>query len=127
FSKYLTRGQPQLSWLRQHGALLSLLLIGIPLVGYNLAYEPFWQDELSSFYAAQGVMLHGLPFFPSGFLYEKAELYSYLLAVWRFVFGDQGSILRLVSALEYLVSIPLLYWIGSYFFERRIALRSEER
>jgi 4-amino-4-deoxy-L-arabinose transferase-like glycosyltransferase len=110
------------AWLRLHWAIIPLVLIAIPLICYNLAYEPYWQDELSSFYAAQGVLTHGLPFFPSGFLYEKAELYSYLLAVWTLLFGDQGGIPRLISAIEYIVSIPLLYVVGCTFFERRIAL-----
>jgi hypothetical protein len=104
-----------------HWPLLPLLLLAIPLICYNLAYEPYWQDELSSYYAALGVLRHGLPLFPSGFLYEKAELYSYLLALWIRLCGDQSGVLRLISAVEYLACIPLLYCVGCAFFDRRIA------
>jgi 4-amino-4-deoxy-L-arabinose transferase-like glycosyltransferase len=109
-------------WLSRHWPLLPLLLLAIPLICYNLAYEPYWQDELSSYYAALGVLSHGLPFFPSGFLYEKAEFYSYVLALWIRLCGDQGGVLRFISALEYLACIPLLYGVGCAFFDRRIAL-----
>jgi 4-amino-4-deoxy-L-arabinose transferase-like glycosyltransferase len=111
-----------LSELHTHHAIVFLVLLAMPLIAYSLSYEPYWQDELSSYYAARGVLAQGLPFFPSGFLYMKAELYSYLLAGWIHLFGDHGSNLRVISALEYIVSIPLLYAVGCYFFERRIAL-----
>ncbi len=99
-----------------------IVLLAAPLVFYNLAYEPFWQDELSSYYAAQGILAHALPFFPSGFLYAKAELYSYLLALWLKLFGNQPEATRAISATEYLLSLPLLYHTGRYFCGRRVAL-----
>ncbi len=107
-------------WFYHHWIVIPLILSALPLAFYNLSYEPYWQDELSSYYAAHGILAHGLPFFPSGFLYEKAELYSYFLALWTALFGD--SAVRFISAIEYIVSIPLLYFVGCYFFSRRIAL-----
>ncbi len=107
-------------WIQRHWAIILLTLIALPLAFYGLAYEPYWQDELASYYAARGILAHGFPVFPSGFLYEKAELYSYLLAAWIAIFGASGA--RYISAIEYIVSIPLLYFVGCYFFNRRIAL-----
>jgi 4-amino-4-deoxy-L-arabinose transferase-like glycosyltransferase len=107
-------------WIQRHRAIMLLTLIALPLAFYGLAYEPYWQDELASYYAARGILAHGFPVFPSGFLYEKAELYSYLLAVWIAIFGASGA--RYISAIEYIVSIPLLYFVGCYFFNRRVAL-----
>ncbi len=104
----------------RHWMLLPLIFISLPLSWYNLSYEPLWQDELSSYYAAQGVLAHGFPFFPSGFLYEKAELYSYVLALWTAFFGNADG--RFISVIEYVVSVPLLYFVGCYFFRRRVAL-----
>src|SRR6266516_8090608 len=40
------------------------------------------------------------------------------------IFGDQNGMPRLVSMLEYLISLPLFYGVGCYFFDRRIALLS---
>ncbi|MBV9258661.1 MAG: glycosyltransferase family 39 protein, partial [Ktedonobacteraceae bacterium] len=104
----------------RHWMLLPLILISVPLSCYGLSYEPRWQDELSSYYAAHGVLAHGFPFFPSGFLYEKAELYSYVLALWTAVLGNADG--RFISVIEYIVSIPLLYFVGCSFFRRRVAL-----
>ncbi len=113
---------PILHKLRRHWLLILIMLIAIPLVTYNLAYDPYWQDELTSYYAAKGILAHGLPILPSGFLYAKGELYSYALALNLLVFGDSAGVPRLFSAVEYLVSIPVLYMVGCYFFKRRVAL-----
>ena len=104
----------------RHWIVLPLVLISLPLSCYDLSYEPRWQDELSSYYAAHGVLAHGFPFFPSGFLYEKAELYSYVLALWTAFFGNSNG--RFISVIEYIVSVPLFYVVGCYFFRRRVAL-----
>jgi len=108
--------------LRKHWLLIPIVLIAIPLVTYNLAYDPYWQDELTSYYAARGILAHGLPILPSGFLYMKGELYSYALALNLLIFGDQAGVPRVFSTLEYLASIPALYGVGCYFFNRRVAL-----
>ena len=108
--------------LRLHWPVVVLFLLAIPLISYNLSYEPMWQDELSSYYTAKGILAHGLPLFPSGFFYAKAELHSYLLALWMLIFGDSVGAARMLSVVEYLISIPLLYAVGCYFFERRVAL-----
>jgi len=108
--------------LRRHWMLALIMGVAALFLCYDLTYEPMWQDELSSYYAARGILMHGLPLFPSGFLYEKAELYSYLLAAWTLLFGDQGSAARLISALECILGIPLLYRIGCYFFDRYVSL-----
>ncbi|WP_069803809.1 glycosyltransferase family 39 protein [Thermogemmatispora onikobensis] len=102
-------------------AMLPLLAIAVLFSGYQLSYEPYWQDELSSYYAARGILTTGWPSFPSGFLYTKAELYSYLLAGWSLLFGDRPEITRAISVGEYLLCLPLLYLAGCYFFSRRVA------
>lgn len=111
-----------LNALRKYWPLILIMLIAIPLVTYNLAYDPYWQDELTSYYAAKGILAHGLPILPSGFLYAKGELYSYALALNLLLFGDQAGVPRIFSAVEYLVSIPVLYGVGCSFFQRRVAL-----
>jgi len=108
--------------LREHWVMVGICLVALPMISYNLGYEPYWQDELTSFFAAKGVLAHGLPVLSSGFLYPKGELYSYLLALSMLIFGDHGAGPRVLSVLEYLVSLPLFYAIGCYFFEKRIAL-----
>ena len=111
-----------LSWLRTHWPVLVLTVIGCLLIIPILAYEPLWQDELVSFYVAKNSIAHGFPMMPTGFIYPKAELFHYMLGLIMLVFGDQVSVARSLSAVEYIASIPLLYFIGSYFFGRRIGL-----
>ncbi len=111
-----------LLWLHDNWALVVLVLIAIPLSCYNLTYEPYWQDELSSYFASRGILAHGLPFFPSGFLYPKSELYSYILALWTTIFGQSNGIPRAISVIEYLLSLPLIYFAGRSFFNKRVAL-----
>ncbi len=118
---HLLKSRPAL-FLREHWALVAIFLLALPLISYGLPYEPYWQDELTSYFAARGVLAHGLPMMPSGFLYPKGELYTYFLALSMLIFGDQGGALRIPSVLEYLVSIPLFYATACYFFEKRIAI-----
>ena len=117
-----TRKERLVRWLRLNWGLLPILLLAIPMACYNLAYEPFWQDELSSYYAARNIMLHGFPAFPSGFLYPKGELFSYILALVMSIFGTNSAIVpRTISLFWYLLSLPLLYFCGQKFFNRRVA------
>jgi hypothetical protein len=118
----ITLSKQCLLWLYDHWVLLLIILASIPLICYNLNYEPYWQDELTSYYAAKGVLLHGLPLLPSGFLYAKGELYSYLLALSIAIFGEQNGALRLVSVAAYLFSLPLFYKVATYLFDKRVAL-----
>jgi hypothetical protein len=34
-----------LAWLPTHWALIPVILMAIPMITFNLSYEPFWQDE----------------------------------------------------------------------------------
>lgn len=109
-------------WQRVHWGLVVIVILAIPLICYNLPYEPYWQDELTSYYAAKGILAHGIPVMPSGFLYAKGELYSYVLALSMKIFGEANGALRLPSIIEYLVSLPIFYGVTCYFFNRRVAL-----
>jgi len=120
--RLLERVQSLLAKLRTHWPLVLLMLLAIPLICYDLSYEPYWQDELTSYFAAKGILAHGLPLLSSGFLYPKGELYSYLLALSMALVGEQHGLLRIISVLAYLISLPLFYRMSSAFFDRKIAL-----
>ncbi len=109
------------SWLAIHWLFVLIVLLAIPLIFYNLSYEPYWQDELTSYLVAKSILKTGLPYLPSGFLYPKSELFSYILALVMAVFGDQPGTVRAISATEYVLCLPLIYYVGNYFFERRVA------
>jgi hypothetical protein len=122
FSKASAMRHRILEWPRTHWGLVVIVILAVPLICYNLSYEPYWQDELTSYFAAKGILAHGIPVMPSGFLYPKGELYSYVLAISIKIFGEANGALRLPSVIEYLVSLPIFYGVACYFFDRRIAL-----
>lgn len=126
-SKQETRGRFALfhhvpRWLRMHWPILLLILLTVPFVFYDLGYEAYWQDELVSYLVARSIQHIGLPMLPSGFVYPKGELYSYLLALFMSIFGDRAGAPRAISGVEYLLTLALLYRVGCYFFDRRVAL-----
>jgi uncharacterized membrane protein len=103
-------------------AVIVLTLVGFAMASYDLSYEPFWQDEVTSVYAAQGILQNGIPHMISGFIYPKGELFSYMLALVMALFGNNPDALRMLSVVEYTISLPLTYFIGRYFFGRRVGL-----
>ncbi len=107
--------------LAAHWAIIPVILLAIPMIAYGLGYEPYWQDEISSYNAALGIMQHGYPVFTSGFVYPKAELFSYAMAAWMFLFGTANPMPRMLSMFEYIAGIPVLYAIGCSLFNKRIA------
>jgi 4-amino-4-deoxy-L-arabinose transferase-like glycosyltransferase len=108
------------SWFRRHWTVLPLVIVASVLVFPSLQYEPYWQDELATYFAAKGSIAHGFPQMITGFIYPKAELFHYMLGMVMVIFGDQNGIPRLLTTIEYLVTIPLLYAIGTRFFNRRV-------
>jgi len=99
------------------------MVLAIPMACYHISYEPFWQDELSSYYASLYIMSHGYPAFPSGFIYPKGELFSYIMAVLMSIFGTGGKLVpRCISTTEYLASLPIYYILGQKLTNRKIAL-----
>lgn len=100
----------------------ALTLLGLYMVTYQLGYETYWQDELTSIYAAEGVLQRGYPNLLSGFIYPKAELFHYMLAPILGIFGSGPLAGRALSAVEYVVMLPLVYLIARAFVGRRAAL-----
>lgn len=72
---------------------------------YRIDYEPFWQDELYTLMAGQGIRQHVVPEWPSGFLYWKAEFYDILVAGVGRVFGDTTSVLRMMSVVFFVATV----------------------
>lgn len=103
-------------------AVAALALSGLGMAAYQLGYESYWQDEVTSVYAAHGILQNGIPHLLSGFVYPKAELYSYTLAIVMAIFGDHAGVLRLVSVAEYGASLIFTYVVGRRLFNRRIGV-----
>jgi hypothetical protein len=108
-----------IAWVQENPILVLIILVAIPLISYDPTYQPYWQDELTSYLAAKGVLTHGLPLLPSGFLYAKSELYSDVLALSMLIFGEQNGALRIPTMLAYLGSLPIFYYMALAFFKNK--------
>ncbi len=87
-------------------AIFGILAVMVSLLTYKIRYEPLWQDETASLYAAKAMRAHyGLPRLPSGLLYFKGELYHGLLAFASLFVGWNTSDFRLLSVLWYAATV----------------------
>jgi hypothetical protein len=112
-----------IAWVKTNWILVLIMLVATLLISYDPTYQPHWQDELTSYFAAKGVLAHGLPLLPSGFLYAKSELYSDVLALSMLIFGELHGALRIPTMIAYLSSLPIFYYMGLAFFQnKKIAL-----
>lgn len=91
---------------RWPAAAVSAIAVGVGAVeSYRIDFEPFWQDELYTLMAGQGIRQHIVPEWPSGFLYWKAEFYDLLVAGVGRVFGDTTTVLRMMSVTFFVLTI----------------------
>jgi 4-amino-4-deoxy-L-arabinose transferase-like glycosyltransferase len=104
------------------GIIAVLIVIGAYFRLKNLGQLSFWFDEVFTAFAAKGVLEHGLPLFPSGYLYPRAIAYSYMTAVSFAGFGINEFSGRLLSALFSTAMIPLTYVVGRRFFSQWIGI-----
>jgi 4-amino-4-deoxy-L-arabinose transferase-like glycosyltransferase len=80
----------------------------------------YWNDELVSIYAARGVLAHGVPVLPSGFLYTKSELYSYLLAGALAIYNTAWTA-RGLSVLLSIATLVVLFLLARRSFGTPVA------
>ncbi len=107
-----------LSW----GLVALGTALGFAMTAFGLAYEPYWQDELDTIEVAHSILQDGIPHLATGFIYPKAELYHYELAAVIALFGDSPFATRSLALIAFLATLPLMYFVGSRLFGRRIAL-----
>ncbi|MBN1938993.1 MAG: glycosyltransferase family 39 protein [Candidatus Aminicenantes bacterium] len=101
--------------------LLAVLLAGwIAVQLQNLGSLSLWMDEGFHYLAAQGILEHGYPLYPSGHIYWKAILYAYALAGGALIFGLKAVTLRVFSVLCVAGLIALTYHFGRRYFSRTV-------
>lgn len=115
------RRRPSASFVGWGLALLGTFL-GFLITSYGLNYEPYWQDELATLEVARGILQNGIPHLAPGFIYPKAELYHYELALVIAAFGENPVATRSLAVVAFLATLPLTYFVGSRFFDRRVGL-----
>lgn len=92
--------------------LLTAVALFIRLQGLRGADGDLGTDESRLALAAQGVLTGGLPRVPSGRIYTRAMINSYLMAPSLWVFGPHDFAARLPSALAGTLLIPVAYLFG---------------
>jgi len=105
--------------------IVSFIVIsgfGIRLI--NLSAPGFGTDEPLHVFAAKSIMENGKPELPSGELYNRALLYTKLVALSFKFFGVNEFAARLPSVIFGTLTIVLLFFIGKNYFGTRVGLIS---
>ena len=98
---------------KTHWAILFLLISGFILRIYDLGIQSFWFDEAISSTAAVAFLETGTPTFPSGLVYSRAILNTFLIALSFKIFGITEFAARLPSVMFGMLTILLVYLMGS--------------
>jgi hypothetical protein len=93
-------------------ALAPLLLLAFWLRWRYVREISLYVDEFTTLWAARQVQEHGAPFMPSGVLYTRGLLASYVEALFLTLFGFSYTIGRLPSVLFGLATIVAVFLIG---------------
>ena len=97
----------------------SITLLALVLRLMFLGQEPFWGDEILSVRRAQWSWGQFLVFLQDGV--PAMAFYYILLRLW-ILLGESEMVVRLLSALFGVATIPLVYLIGKRLFEARVGL-----
>ena len=81
-------------------------------------------DEGFYHLAADEILHHGYPLYPSGHILFKGIFYSYILSFFSLLLGLNEFSLRFVSVLASVITLPILYLIAKKFFNELVAFSS---
>src|SRR5712692_8338154 len=90
-------------------ALAALVVLGMFLRVPGMWTPGYFLDEELTYAAAHGIQTHGVPVLPSGVLYDRGLLYSYLAWLSGVVIGQGFVAYRLPSLLAALVMPVVLF------------------
>jgi 4-amino-4-deoxy-L-arabinose transferase-like glycosyltransferase len=95
-------------------SLLTLLLLAcfVRAAGLPVVQGTMGRDEARLALAAQGILQHGLPILPDGFLYTRGLLPAYLNAASITVFGATDQAARLSDLLFSTLLVAAVYRLG---------------
>lgn len=102
--------------------LLFLIFCGFILRFYHLGAQSFWTDEAISANAAIAMLKQGTPTFPSGVIYMRAILNTFLISLSFIIFGVSEFSARFPSVIFGTLTIPLVYLLGTRLENRKIGL-----
>ncbi|MEM2925596.1 MAG: glycosyltransferase family 39 protein [Methanocellales archaeon] len=121
-SKYVTeKNSKYVKYRMEKFIFLSIFLLGVFLRLYNLGRDSLWLDEYVSFQIAREPSL--IEVYSSALLDNHPPLHYLLLHIITY-FGESEFILRLPSAVFGILTIPVAYKLGEYYFGKNEGLIS---
>ncbi|WP_135606171.1 glycosyltransferase family 39 protein [Methanococcoides sp. NM1] len=99
-----------------------ITVVGFLLRVYQLGNQSLWLDEAISSNAAAALLQYGSPVFPSGYIYGRAILNTYLIALSYNIFGVSEFAGRLPSVIFGTLTIPVVYFIGARLENRNAGI-----
>lgn len=114
-----------MKWVKNNRVVLALLLVILlasVLRIYDLGAESLWSDEASSIHGSTQDLATVVAV--SGEIHNQPPLYFAFLHFWILLFGTGEAAVRSLSAIFGIVSIFLIYKVGSELFNRKVGLIS---
>ena len=102
--------------------LVVFVVIGASLRLINLDQPSFWVEEVKHVYSAKSFLENGEFALPSGLEYNRAQPFTFLVAVSFKLFGINEFSARLPSAIFGTLSILLVFFVGKGLFNERVGL-----
>ncbi len=102
--------------------IILLMAAGFALRIIDLGVLSLWLDEAISANAATSLLENGIPVLPSGFVYTRAILNTFFIALSFEIFGVSEFAARLPSVLFGTLTILLVYLSGSKWGNRRVGI-----
>ncbi|MCM1987208.1 glycosyltransferase family 39 protein [Methanococcoides seepicolus] len=99
-----------------------ITVVGFLLRFYHLGDQSLWLDEAISSNAAAALLQYDSPVFPSGHIYGRAILNTYLIALSYNIFGVSEFAGRLPSVIFGTLTIPIVYFIGAKLENRNVGI-----
>ena len=103
-------------------SLIVILCLVLRLI--KLGDLSLWMDEGFYQIAADEILHHGYPLYPSGHILFKGILYSYILSFFSIFLGINEFSLRFVSVFASVITLPILYLFAKKFFNEIVAFSS---
>jgi len=118
-----------IKWMYKEGWWYSAGLILIVSIGsffrfWKLGAVSFNQDEGLYFLLSKSISQNILPILPSGLIYIRGSIFTYLTYLSTLLFGISESSIRLPSVIFGLLLIILVYFFGRDLFNKKVGILS---
>jgi hypothetical protein len=92
--------------------VIAIMLVALLIRLRGLGALGFWIDEPLTWLAAKSILDDGLARLPSGMIYTRAPLYSYVVSLFAWIGGLSEFTLRLPSVIFSLATLYVVYRFG---------------